>query len=98
LSELEFKKRYAKSPILRAKRRGWLRNICIAVGNLKDTQAVEPLLNLLNHDPDPLIRSHVVWALGKIATPDALNGIMKVLKTEIDEQVIEECQRSLNNS
>ncbi len=98
LSDLEFKKQYAESPILRTKRRGWLRNICVAVGNLKDTQAVEPLLYLLNHDPDPLIRSHAVWALGKIATPDALNGIMKVSKTEIDDQVVEECQHSLKNN
>jgi epoxyqueuosine reductase len=45
LDEAAFKKRFAGTAILRAKRRGFLRNVCVALGNIGDESA-SPLLPL----------------------------------------------------
>jgi epoxyqueuosine reductase len=65
LDEAAFNQRFAHSPIKRIKRRGLLRNACVAAGNWGGETAVSALTNLL-HDPEPLIRSHAAWALGQI--------------------------------
>lgn len=61
-----FRARFARSPIARAKRRGLLRNVCVALGNIGDVRAV-PALRRAAADPEPLIREHALWALGEIA-------------------------------
>lgn len=98
MSVLEFKKKFHDSPVLRAKRRGWLRNICVALGNMADIQAVEPLLRVLRDEPEALIRLHAAWALGKIATPDALLGLMNAYESDMDDLVKEECFLALNEN
>jgi len=61
----EFKKRFANSPIWRTKRRGFLRNVCVALGNTADTTAL-PALEKAAHDAEPLIAEHARWAMGQI--------------------------------
>jgi epoxyqueuosine reductase len=63
LDEAAFKRRFAGTPILRAKRRGLLRNVCVALGNLGDARAL-PALRRAAADPDPLIAEHAHWAIG----------------------------------
>ena len=65
LDEPEFKRRFAGTPLLRAKRRGLLRNICVALGNLGDEKAM-PALQKAAGDPEPLIAEHARWALERI--------------------------------
>jgi epoxyqueuosine reductase len=65
LDEAEFKRRFARSPILRAKRRGLLRNVCVALGNSRDPRAVPALKRALK-DAEPLVREHAAWALEQI--------------------------------
>ncbi len=65
LDDAGFKKRFAGSPILRTKRRGLLRNVCVALGNIGDERALPALQNALR-DPDPLIVEHAQWAIGEI--------------------------------
>jgi epoxyqueuosine reductase len=60
-----FKARFANSPILRTKRRGLLRNVCVALGNVGDTSAL-PVLEKASHDFEPLIAEHACWAIGRI--------------------------------
>jgi epoxyqueuosine reductase len=60
-----FKKRFAGSPILRTKRRGLLRNVCVALGNVGDTSAL-PSLEKASHDPEPLVAEHARWAIERI--------------------------------
>ena len=43
LTEPEFKQRFAGTPVLRAKRRGLLRNVCVALGNTGDASALPAL-------------------------------------------------------
>lgn len=62
LDDEEFRKRFKGSPIKRAKRRGFLRNVAVALGNWGSPEAVKAL-KIAARDPEPLIRSHAQWAL-----------------------------------
>ncbi len=60
-----FKQRFANTPILRTKRRGLLRNVCVALGNVGTTEAL-PALEQAANDSEPLIAEHAVWAIEQI--------------------------------
>ncbi len=66
IDDAEFKRRFAGSPILRAKRRGFLRNVCVALGNLGNPDAIEPLQSLVATETDSLILEHATWALDRL--------------------------------
>ncbi|MEJ0089169.1 MAG: tRNA epoxyqueuosine(34) reductase QueG [Limisphaerales bacterium] len=66
LDDAGFKSRFAGSPILRTKRRGLLRNVCVALGNTGDATAL-PALERATLDAEPLIAEHAQWAIEKIA-------------------------------
>lgn len=65
LDEPGFRKRFAGTPIVRAKRRGLLRNVCVALGNIGDASALPALLRACK-DPEPLIAEHSRWAVEQI--------------------------------
>jgi epoxyqueuosine reductase len=65
LDEAGFKSHFAGTPILRIKRRGLLRNACVALGNAGDETAL-PVLEKAAKDPEPLIAEHARWAIGQI--------------------------------
>lgn len=65
LTSQEFKRKFESSPILRAKRRGYLRNVAVASGNLGDESALAALETAC-YDEEPLVREHAAWAIGKI--------------------------------
>ncbi len=65
LSEKEFWNIFRHSPIKRAKYRGWLRNLCVAMGNSGDMRLVPRLRQLFDH-PDLVIREHATWALEQL--------------------------------
>ena len=65
LDEAVFQRRFAGTPILRAKRRGFLRNVCVALGNVGGEEAL-PALQRAAADPEPLIAEHALWAIGQI--------------------------------
>jgi len=71
LDEVSFRVLFAGSPILRAKRAGFLRNVCVALGNRRDAGAAARLGQTLEEDPDGLVRAHAAWALGEIGAADA---------------------------
>ena len=96
LTEAEFKARFAGGPILRAKRRGFLRNVCVALGNLQRGEAVPALVGTLKKDPDPLVRGHAAWALGRIRTRDARQALHAAYARETDSMVREEIQASID--
>jgi epoxyqueuosine reductase len=64
LTSVEFNQRFKKSPIKRAKRRGYLRNLAVAIGN-NGTEKDIPILEQAAQDDEPLVREHVNWALAK---------------------------------
>jgi epoxyqueuosine reductase len=65
LDESGFKKRFAGTPMLRTKRRGLLRNVCVALGNIGD-ETVLPALEKAATDCEPLIAEHARWATKQI--------------------------------
>jgi epoxyqueuosine reductase len=66
LDDAGFKARFAGTPMLRTKRRGILRNVCVALGNVGDESAL-PALERAMFDPEPLIVEHARWAVQRIA-------------------------------
>lgn len=97
LTEEEFRRRFKGSPILRAKRRGFLRNVAVALGNLKSREAIPALVQALNDD-EPLVRRHVAWALGEIGTDGCLEALRKCLEIEADAEVKEEIEEAIKQS
>jgi len=65
LDEVAFRSRFAGTPLLRTKRRGLLRNVCVALGNVGDARAL-PALRRAALDSEPLIAEHATWAIGRI--------------------------------
>jgi epoxyqueuosine reductase len=70
LDPAAFAERFRRSPVKRAKRRGLLRNVAVALGNTGDP-ARRPLLERLARDEDPLVREHAAWALRRLADAPA---------------------------
>ena len=94
LSEAEFRQRFRASPILRAKRRGFLRNVAVALGNLKALDAVPALIRSLD-DEESVVRGHVAWALGQIGAQTALDPLHRRLRAENDADVQEELREAI---
>ncbi len=63
-----FRERFRRSPVKRAKRRGLLRNVAVALGNCGDPSR-RPVLERLCSDQDPVVREHARWALARLAGP-----------------------------
>jgi len=77
LDDVEFRTLFCGSPILRIKRRGLLRNVCVALGNT-GVPADFPALQRAAVDPDPLIAEHAEWAIARIQKlfkPVALDAV-----------------------
>ncbi|MCB9077113.1 MAG: tRNA epoxyqueuosine(34) reductase QueG [Anaerolineaceae bacterium] len=65
LDEAGFRARFKGTPLQRTKRRGLLRNVAVALGNWGSPAAL-PALEPALQDPEPLIREHAAWAIGRI--------------------------------
>jgi epoxyqueuosine reductase len=65
LDEAGFKRRFAGTPMLRTRRRGLLRNVCIALGNTGDSSCL-PHLERAAGDAEPLVAEHAKWAIEQI--------------------------------
>src|SRR6266699_2040367 len=89
LTEEQFRERFRSSPIRRTKRRGLLRNVCVALGNSGDPLAVPALINAIS-DYEPLVRGHAAWALGRIGGDQAIGDLKDALLAESDEEVRKE--------
>ena len=57
-----FNRKFKNSPVKRAKRRGYLRNVAVAAGNSEDEKTIPALENARN-DAEPMVREHATWAL-----------------------------------
>jgi epoxyqueuosine reductase len=89
MSQEAFSARFKGSPIKRAKRRGLLRNVAVALGNWGSPEAVPALAVALN-DEEPLVRGHAAWALGRIGTEAARQALRGRAEGEEDAWVREE--------
>src|SRR5919106_4467917 len=94
LTEEEFRRRFRGSPIRRAKRRGLLRNVAVALGNSKSREALAPLIRALD-EQEALVRGHVAWALGQIGSQQAVEALERRLSIEKDSSVRMEIEAAL---
>ena len=96
LTSQGFNKKFKNSPIKRAKRRGYIRNLCVIAGNTKNPVFVPVLIHLLSNDFESLIRGHAAWALGEIGTSEAFSSLSEQEILETDANVIKEIQLALS--
>ena len=69
-----FRALFKKSPIKRIKRRGFLRNVCVALGNTGTADDL-PALARAAEDPEPLIAEHAAWASARIRERAAAGSV-----------------------
>jgi epoxyqueuosine reductase len=60
-----FNRKFKNSPVKRAKRRGYLRNVAVVAGNSQDERTI-PVLENAQNDPEELVRKHAAWALKNV--------------------------------
>jgi epoxyqueuosine reductase len=65
MTQEEFSRAFKGSPMKRAKLRGLKRNAAVVLGNVGTVEDV-PALEQALADPEPLVREHAAWALGRI--------------------------------
>jgi epoxyqueuosine reductase len=94
----EFLARFRGSPVRRAGRDGFLRNVCVALGNRGDAADAAPLARALREDPSPLVRAHAAWALGRIGGAAAARALAACLARETDGSVREEARLARNGA
>jgi epoxyqueuosine reductase len=66
MDDAMFNATFKGSPVKRAKRRGLVRNACVAAGNWGNAVVVPALRRLLD-DQEPLVREHAAWAIRKMS-------------------------------
>lgn len=89
MDEADFRARFRKTPLWRAKRRGLLRNAALILGNERPPGATEALYRGLD-DGEPLVRLACAWALGQFSDPSCLKRLQKRLEIEDDPEVCRE--------
>ncbi len=95
LDDVGFRERFSHSPIKRTKRRGLLRNVCVALGNIGDPAAVPALITALG-DAEPLVRGHAAWALGRIGGAEARAALEAALASDAEPAVRAEARQALD--
>lgn len=94
LSESAFRARFGGTAVARPRRRGLVRNVCVALGNWGSPEAVPALAGALA-DAEPLVRGHAAWALGRIGTPAARRSLAAARGREGDAWVRSEVEGAL---
>jgi epoxyqueuosine reductase len=82
------------SPIRRAGRAGFARNVCVALGNWGSKEAV-PVLTRALSDPESLVRAHAAWALGRVGSAEAWSALSTAASLETDAWVLEELSAAM---
>jgi epoxyqueuosine reductase len=89
-----FRARFRGTAITRTKRRGLLRNVAVALGNSHNPDAVPPLAAALA-DPEPLVRAHAAWALGRLGGHPARTALETARRTEPNDDARQEIESAL---
>lgn len=95
LTPQEFNRKFKGNPVKRPKRRGYLRNVAVALGNAGDSTAVPALADALLNDPEALVRGHAAWALAHIGNKNAVQALQKAEIQEEDNYVLDEISAAL---
>ncbi len=96
MTDAAFRERFKGSPITRTKRRGLLRNVAVALGNVGGPGAVGALVSSLG-DAEPLVRGHAAWALGRLGGKVAGEALRDALMHEADSGVRLEIETAIDD-
>lgn len=95
LDDAAFSRRFAKSAVKRAKRRGLLRNVAVALGNSGNPDAVAVLARTLGNEAEALVRAHAAWSLGVLGGKAAKRALERARNREPDATAREEIALAL---
>ena len=90
-----FAARYEGTPLMRAGRDRFVRNVAVALGNLGDARAVPALARALHEEATDVGRGHAAWALGRIGGDAARRALRKARDGEREGSVLEEIGAAL---
>ena len=90
-----FRRRFKGSAVKRTKRRGLLRNAAVVLGNSGNRDAVWVLARTLDSEPEPLVRTHAAWALGRLGGGAARIALDRRRRTEAESSVAAEIEAAL---
>lgn len=93
ISSQEFRERIAQTTAGWIRRTRFRRNVAIALGNAGHPAAIPALTEALQ-DPEPVIRGHAAWALGRLGAQTPLESAL-IYETDID--VLNEIRAALNS-
>jgi epoxyqueuosine reductase len=97
LDDAAFRRLFAKSPVKRAGRDRFVRNVLVAIGNSDDgalAGAAEPLVT----DASALVRGAAIWALGRLDR-ERLRDVAALRRAaETDSEVAAEWQAALHDT
>ena len=96
MTDDQFRDRFRKTPLWRAKRRGLARNAAVVLGNLRQVSAVNALSRGLS-DSESLVRGASAWALGQIGTSPAIEALQTRREIEADDLVLSEIEFAILN-
>jgi epoxyqueuosine reductase len=94
LTREQFRARYGHTPVGRAGWAGFLRNVCVALGNAGDRRAAPALADALRH-PEPLVRGHAAWAIGRLGLLELAPALASACADEGDRQAAAEMADAL---
>ncbi len=94
MDEARYEAEFVGTAMRRATRSGMRRNAAIVLGNRGDDAAL-PALTTALRDPDPIVRGHAAWAIGRIDPrhPDLANARTH----EVDERVQDEIDAAITS-
>ena len=98
ISPEAFNAKFKGSAVKRANRRGYLRNVAVALGNAGRAASVPALAESLLNDAEALVRAHAAWALGQIGGQAATESLSRAMDSENDQSVIDEIYGAIGNA
>jgi epoxyqueuosine reductase len=97
LDEAAYLESLRGSPLKRARREGLARNAAVALGNHGTARDLAALSEALGR-PEPTVRGHAAWALGRIGGPPARAALLAARAREAETAVLEEIERALTGA
>jgi epoxyqueuosine reductase len=95
LDEAGYCEGFRGSPLKRARRAGLARNAAVVLGNRRAAEDVPVLGAAALGHPEPAVRSHAAWALGRIGGAGARAALLAARAGEADAGVLEEIEHAL---
>ena len=95
LSPAEYEQRFRGSAMQRAGLAGLQRNAALAMAHRGEPRYLAPLAAALRENPEPVVRGHAAWALGRIGGGEARRALASAQATEANAEVRAEIAAAL---